>query len=122
NGRRKMAAVCIINLEDIRTLAREQGEWLPSLAQREWLERAIMRHVVGTRDCLKASGPSRVELSSVHIARAIAGGESTVRFLPSAKLLHDVTLIVDWLAGLPDRDPGLAGKLRRVTFANALGM
>jgi hypothetical protein len=117
-----MAAVCIVNLDDVRTLARKQEEQLPSLAQREWLERAIMRHVVGTRDCLKATCPSRVELSSVHVARAIAGGESIVRFLPSAKLLHDITLIVDWLAGLQDRDPKLVGKLRRVTFANALEM
>jgi hypothetical protein len=117
-----MAAACIINLEDIRTLAREQGKPLSSLAQREWLERGMLRYVIDSEDCLRPAEPSRAELSAAHVARAVAANEPSVRFLPSAKLLEDVALVVDWLAGLRERNPRLAGKLRRVTFADALEM
>jgi hypothetical protein len=117
-----MSAVCIVNLEDILKFAREQGERLQEQSHREWLECAVLRHIIGTGDCLKASAPSRAELSTTHVVRAVAAGDATVRFLPSAKLLQDVTLVIDWVAGIQDRDPALARKLRRVTFANALEM
>jgi hypothetical protein len=117
-----VAAVCIVNLEDIRTFARMQGERLPEQSNREWLERAILRHVIGRSDCLHPSAPSRVEIALAHVARAVATGETTFRFSPSTKLPEDVALVVDWLAGLQERDPRLAGKLRRITFAQALGM
>jgi hypothetical protein len=118
----QMAATCVINLEDIRSFARRQSQRLPERSHREWLERALLRHVVTTGDGIRPGVPSRGEIAAAHVARAIAAGEATVRFSPPASLAEDVALVVDWLAGLRERDPRLAGKVRRIVFGDALGM
>lgn len=117
-----MPAICIVNLEDVRTFARSQGERLPTEAHQEWLERAIFRYVISNSEDLQPSAPSRMELAFSHVARAAAAAETTVPFLPSARLANNAALVVDWLAGLSERDPRLAGQLRRVTFEDALAM
>jgi hypothetical protein len=115
-------AACTINFEDIRAFARARAERLPLKSQREWLERALLRFVLTTGHGIYASGPSQIEIAAAHVASAIANGDATFRFSPSPDLDAKVTSIVDWLAGLPERDPRLARKLRRVTFADALEM
>jgi hypothetical protein len=109
-------------MEDVRTFARSQGERLPAEAHQEWLERAILRHVISNSEDLQPSAPTRTELAYAHVARAAAAAETTVRFLPSARLADNAALVVDWVAGLDERDSRLARKLRRVTFEDALAM
>jgi hypothetical protein len=117
-----MRAPCIINLENISTLSNWLGKRLPLEAHRDWIDRVLLRHVLSSQDCLQASPPTREELSSLHVFRAVAAGQSPVRFVPTERLMKDADLVVDWLAGLDERDPRLSRKLRRVTFDDALTM
>jgi hypothetical protein len=114
-----MGPFCIVNIEDIRLFAKIEAKRLPVRAHREWLERTVLRHVVTVQDSLQPSAPSRTELAAPHVSRASAAGEPTLRFKASTKLTREVADVVDWLAGLPGRDPGLDRKLRRVTFSDA---
>jgi hypothetical protein len=117
-----MEPVCIVNTEELRKFARAHGERVPHRLHREWLERAVLRHIVTAHVDFQPSTPSRTEMATAHIARAAAKGEPMVRFSPSAKLMREVSLVVDWLADLRERDHRLAGKLRKIRFSDALEM
>jgi hypothetical protein len=84
--------------------------------------KAFLRHVIVNSENLRPAPASEAELSLPHVARAVAAGETTVRFSPSFKSTGDVSIVVDWLAGLRERDPRHARKLRKIRFSDAVAM
>src|SRR5690606_6785073 len=57
-----------------------------------------------------------------HVARAAAALDEPLCFTPSARLMKEAGLLVDWPAGLQARAPRLAGKLRSLTFEQGIAM
>jgi hypothetical protein len=112
-----MAIFRIVNLRDIRIFAEAHGKRLSVRSQREWFKRAVLRHVVITKDGLQPAGSLLARM-----VRSMAAEEAVFRFAPSAGLTRDAALVVDWLAGVESRTPFPANDLRTVTFEQALAM
>lgn len=87
-----------------------------------WLVKASMRHILKTRDGLIKIDPSELkthESNDSEVVRAIMEGQTLMRYI-GGYLEQDFDTVLDWLAGLADREPGRYRRLNRMTFEQAL--
>lgn len=115
--------ICVIEFDNVERMCASMSRRLENDVFQRWLFSAAKTHILKTGDFLVPVLPfdlTEEQKSDPFIVRALEQGAELKAPRNFWRLDVYLRLVCDWLAGLPEREPGRARRITRMTFADAV--